>query len=200
MGGLSHRMWKCDTGTPPGLRLKEIGTTAGRLLRLLHRDGEPWNPHPAATLALPQLCRIASEHRPNQIWDPHQGLSLLGEMLADLAEVAAQADAIFEAPFPKTHGGERGEGHEPATGLVHRLIEVYKDLRARFPDSGPRSAFGKPLLQFVRAGLAFAVSTRTIYLDDKCLQPPEAAYVEADLPTRLTDAAVKRIFERHKPS
>jgi hypothetical protein len=38
-------------------------------------------------------------------------------MLANLAKVAAQADAIFEAPFPKTHGGERREGHEPATGL-----------------------------------------------------------------------------------
>jgi hypothetical protein len=103
-GCLSHRMWKCDTGTQPGprrKRLKEIGTTAGRLLRLLHRDGEPWNPHPAATLALPQLCRIASEHRPNQIWDPPQGLSLLGEMLADLAEVAAQADANLKPRFRK---------------------------------------------------------------------------------------------------
>ena len=58
-------------------------------------------------------------------------------MLANLAKVAAQADAIFEAPFPKTHGGERREGHEPATGLVYRLIEVYEDLHARFPDSGP---------------------------------------------------------------
>ena len=69
-----------------------------------------------------------------------------------------------------------------------------------FPIADLRSAFGKPLLQFVRAGLAFAVSTRTSYLGDKYLQPPETAYVEADLPTRLTDAAVNRIFERHKPS
>jgi hypothetical protein len=205
-GYLSHRMWKCDKAMPQGARrerLKEIGTTAGRLRRLLHRDGalpKPWNLHPAITLALPELCRTGSQHRPNQIWDPPQGLSLLEAMLTDLVEVGAQADAIFEAPFPKTHGGERREGHEPATGLVYRLIEVYEDLRARFPDSGPRSAFGKPLLQFVRAGLAFAVSTRTIYVDEKYLQSPEAAYVEAKLPTRLTDAAIKRIFERHRPS
>jgi len=201
-GYLSHRMWKCDTGTQPGLRRKRLKEIASPPVSCCGCSiaTEPWNPHPAATLALPQLCRIASEHRPNQIWDPPQGLSLLGAMLANLAKVAAQADAIFEAPFPKTHGGERREGHEPATGLVYRLIEVYEDLHARFPDSGPRSAFGKPLLQFVRAGLAFAVSTRTSYLGDKYLQPPETAYVEADLPTRLTDAAIKRIFERHKPS
>ena len=201
---LSQRRWKCDTGTRPGARrkrLKEIGTTAGRLLRLLHRDGadpQPWNLHPAATLALPQLCRIASEHRPDQIWDPPQGLSLLGAMLADLAKVGAQADVVFEAPFPRAHGGERRQGHEPATGLVHRLIEVYEDMRSRFPDSGPRPAFGDPLLRFVRAGLAFAVSTRTIYVDGEYRQPFEAAFMEVDLPmpTRVTDDAIRGLWAR----
>jgi len=201
---LSHRTWKCDTGTRPGARrkrLNEIGTTAGRLLRLLHRDRadpQPWNLHPAATLALPQLCRIASNHRPNQIWDPPQGLSLLGAMLADLAKVGAQANAVFEAPFPKAHGGERRQGHEPATGLVDRLMEVYEDMRARFPESGPRPAFGDPLLRFVRAGLAFAVSTRTIYMDGKHREPFEAAFMEVDLPkpTRVTDDAIRGLWAR----
>jgi hypothetical protein len=203
---LCHRISKCNTGTQPNLlrrRLKEIGTTVAQLLRLLHRDGaapQHWNLHPAITLALPQLCRMASKHGPNQIWDPSRQLGLLGSMLADLAEVSGQADVIFEGPFPKTHGGARREGHEPATGLVHRLIEIYEDMRFRFPDSGPRPTFGKVLLQFVRAGLAFAVSIRTIWMDGRSQPSFEAAFVEANLPTRLTDAAIKSIFERHKPS
>jgi hypothetical protein len=204
---LSHRMWRCDTGTRPGAhrrRLNEIGTTAGRLLRLLHRDRadpQPWNLHPAATLALPQLCRIASEHRPNQIWDPPQGLSLLGAMLTDLAKVGAQADAVFEASFPKTHGGERRQGHEPATGLVHRLMEVYEDMRARFPDSGPALAFGRPLLQFVRAALTFAVTAPPEITDSdgRRYRSFEVNFLESDLPSRITDDAIRGILDRRRP-
>jgi hypothetical protein len=204
---ISHRMWKCDTGMRPGVRrkrLNEIGTTAGRLLRLLHRDGadpQPWNLHPAATLALPRLCRIASEHRPNQIWDPPQGLSLLGAMLADLAEVGAQADAVFEAPSPKAHGGERRQGHEPTTGLVHRLIEVYEGMRVRFPDSGPALAFGRPLLQFVRAALTFAVTAPREITDSdgRRYRSFEVNFLETDLPSRITDDAIRGILDRRRP-
>jgi antitoxin HicB len=199
---LSHRMSESDKAARQGVRrtrLGEIGAFADRLLRLLHRDRadpQPWNLHPAITLALPQLVRISSEHRPSQIWD--QGLSRFAAMLVDLAEAGAQADAAFDTRLPRTRGGSRREGRTPASGLVDRLIEVYVDLRTRFPESGPPPAFGNPLLQFVRAGLAFAVGTRTIYLDDKCLQPLEAAYMEADLPkpTRLTDDAIRAIWAR----
>jgi hypothetical protein len=121
-------------------------------------------------------------------------------MLTDLAEAGAQADAEFDTRLPRTHGGPRREGHTPASGLIDRLIELYVDLRTRFPESGPQPAFGNPLLQFVRAGLAFAVGTRTIFLDGKCLQPSEAAYMEADLPkpTRVTDDAIRAAFQRRR--
>src|SRR6266849_9828613 len=199
---LVHRMSDCDSETAQGVRrerLDDIGKAAGRLLRLLHRDGadpQPWNAHPAATLALPELCRVASEHRPKQVWDPPQGLSLLGVMLADLAEVGTQAEAVFQARFAKKHGGPRREGLTPATGLVEKLIEIYEAMRAQHPESGPPLGFGKRLVKFVRAGLAFAISTRTIWLDGR--PSFEAAFMEADLalPTRVTDNAIRGAFQR----
>jgi hypothetical protein len=197
-------MWDCDSEAAQGVcrkRLDDIHKAAGQLRRLLHRDGvdpQPRNLHPAITLALPQLWRIASGHRANQIWDPPQGLSLLEAMLADLDEVGAQADAIFEAPFPKTHGGIRRAGHNPKTGLVEQLIEIYGAMRAQYPESGPSAAFGKPLVKFVRAGLAFAVSYQTVSWDGTDRPSFEAAFIEADLPepTRITDAAIRGAFQR----
>ncbi len=206
---LVHRMFECDSEAAQGgrrKRLEAIGKAAGRLLRLLHRDGadpQPWNAHPAATLALPELCRVASEHRPKQVWDPPQGLSLLGAMLADLAKVGDQTEVIFPSPFPKTRGGERRQGRTASADLVHRLIDIYDDVRARFPRSGPAPAFGRPLLQFVRAGLAFAVSPPPEFTDSdgRCYRPWEANFLEADLPetSRITDDAIRGIFDRRRP-
>ena len=201
---LVHRMSDCDSETAQGVRrerLDDIGKAAGRLLRLLHRDEadpQPWNAHPAATLALPQLCRTGLQHRPHQIWDPPLGLSLLGVMLADLAEVGAQAEAVFQARFSKKHGGPRREGLTPVTGLVEQLIEIYGAMRAQHPESGPPLGFGKRLVKFVRAGLAFAISTRTIWLDGR--PSFEAAFMEADLalPTRVTDNAIRGAFQRRR--
>jgi hypothetical protein len=203
---LYHRMSVCDATTRKGVlrsRLKDIGSAADRLLRLLHRDGadpQPWNAHPAATLALPQLCRTGSQHRPIQIWDPPQGLSLLRAMLADLAAVGAQAEAIFQARSPQKHGGSRREGPNPASGLVEQLIEIYETMRAQYPASGRATVFGKPLVKFVRAGLAFAVSTRTVWLDGTSRPSFEAAFMEADLPkpTRVTDDAIRGAFQRRR--
>jgi hypothetical protein len=104
---LCHRMWECDKATPQGVRrkrLEDIGAAAHRLLRLLDRDEadpQPWNLHPAITLALPRLCDIAMEDRPNLIWDPPQGLSLLGAMLADLAAAGAQGTLSLRRLFRK---------------------------------------------------------------------------------------------------
>jgi hypothetical protein len=201
---LVHRMSDCDSEAAQGVRrkrLEDIGKVAGRLLRLLHRDGadpQPWNLHPSVTLALPPLCRVASEHRPKQVWDPPQGLSLLGVMLADIAEVGTQAEAIFQARFSKKHGGRRREGITPATGLVERLIEIYGAMRAQYPESGPPPRFDKRLVKFVRAGLAFAISTRTVWLDGR--PSFEAAFMEADLalPTRVTDNAIRGAFWRRR--
>jgi hypothetical protein len=198
---LIHRMVDCDSEAAQGVRrkrLEDIGKAAGRLLRLLHRDGadpQPWNAHPAATLALPQLCQVASEHRPKQVWDPPQGLSLLGAMLADLAKVGDQAVVIFHSPFPKTQGGERRQGRTASADLVHQLIDIYDDIRARFPGSGPVLAFGRPLLQFVRAALTFAVSAprESTDSDGRCYRPWEANFLETDLPetSRITDDAIR---------
>jgi hypothetical protein len=207
---ICHRMSECDATTRQAVlrgRLKDIGSVADRLLQLLHRDGaepQPWNLHPAVTLALPQLCRTALGHRPNQNRDhPLQRLSLLGRMLADLAEVGDKAEAIFEPRFPKKHGGKRREGFNAATGLVDQLIEIYEVMRARFPESGSPPSFGEPLVKFVRAGLALATTTRTIWLGGTGRPSFESAFIEADLPkpTRITDAAIRGAFQRrmHKP-
>jgi hypothetical protein len=63
---LYHRIsLSFDTTRPGSLRdrLKAIGSTAEKLLRLLHRDGaepEQWNTHHVTAGALPELCRICS--------------------------------------------------------------------------------------------------------------------------------------------
>jgi hypothetical protein len=199
-----HRMWVCDGERQQGVRrkrLNEIGSVAGRLLRLLHRDGldpQPWNLHPAITLSLPHLCQLAAEHGPDQIWN--RGLSRLAVMLADLARVGAQAETVFPRQFPKKHGGRRRESPNPATGLVERLIEIYEDMRARYPESGPAPAYGTPLIEFVRAGLAFAVSPPPESIDSagRCWQLTEVRFLETDLPkeTRTTDNAIRGVFDR----
>jgi hypothetical protein len=199
-----HRGFLCDSERAQGVRrkrLEEIGIAADRLLRLLHRDEaepQPWNLHPAITLSLPQLVRIASEHRPNQIWD--QGLSRLAAMLTDLAKVGAQAGSIFPGQFPKQHGGARREGHSPATGLVEQLIEVYAAMRTQYPRSGPVLAFDASLKGFVRAGLAFAVSPPPEVTDSDArrYRSLEANLLETDLPetSRITDDAIRAIFDR----
>jgi hypothetical protein len=184
-------------------RLRAISKAAGRLLRLLHRHKaapQPENLHPGITLALPHLCRVASEQHPNQVWDPPQGLSLLGAMLTDLAQVGADSDAIFPSQFPKTQGGERRQGRTAATDLVHQLIEIYDDMRARFPKSGPALAFGPQIIKFVRAGLAFTVNMppEMMASDGKRYQLKEAMFLEADLTkdSRVTNSAIRGIFDR----
>jgi hypothetical protein len=203
----AHRMSVCDSERNQGVRrkrLKEIGITARRLLHLLHREGvepQPWSLHTAIALALPHLRRIASERRPNQIWD--QGLSPLQAMLTDLISVGEQAEAIFWSPFPKTRGGNRRKGPTPASDLVDQLIRIYVDKRDKFPDSGPRPAFGDDLLRFIRAALVFTVSARVLYVGGQRRQPSEAAFIESDLakPTRMTDDAIRGLWDRrHKPN
>lgn len=206
---VAHRMSVCDSDSLQGRRrerLEEIGVAAARLARLLHRDGtdhQPSNLHPAITLALPHLGKLAAEHGPDQSWDG--ALSRLDAMLADLEKVGMQAETIFPRRFPKKHGGKRREGHDPATGLVERLIEIYGNIRAQYPESGPAPAYGAPLRQFVRAGLAFAVSLPPGSIDSngRRWQVVEARFVETDLPrkTRITDNSIRGTFDRlHKSS
>ncbi len=186
-------------------RLDEIGSAAGKLLQLLHRDGadpRSSNLHPAVTLALPQLYRMAEERGSKRIWDD-QGLIRLVALVADLAEAGSQAQTIFPAQFPATHGGRRRAGPDPATALVEHVIEIYGSMRTQYPASGPKPAFDGPLRRFVRAGLAFVVSPppETIDSDGRRWQLAEASFLETDLPreTRITDSAIRGVFDRlHK--
>lgn len=206
---IAHRMSDSDGELAQGVcqrRLGQIGKAAEKLARLLHRHKaapQPWNLHPAITLALPRLCRVAAENHPNQIWDPPQGLSLLEAMLIDLAQVGADPEAVFPSQFPKTRGGERRQGPTAATALVHQLIEIYDDMRARFPRSGPSPAFGPRLKKFVRAGLAFTVSMPPEMSDSEGMrrQLKEVTFLEPDLPenSRITDSAIRGVFDRRNP-
>ena len=71
-------------------------------------------------------------------------------------------------------------------------------MRARHPESGPPLGFGRRLVKFVRAGLTFAISTRTIWLDGR--PSFEVAFMETDLalPTRVTDNAIRGAFQRRR--
>jgi hypothetical protein len=121
-------------------------------------------------------------------------------MLADLAQIGAQADTIFPPQFSTKHGGKRREGPASATELVEQLIKIYKAMRARYPESGSVFAFGASLKQFVRAGLAFAASPQreVIASDGKRYRPSEARFFEDDLRKTLsiTDDAIRGVFDR----
>jgi hypothetical protein len=206
---LAHRMYDCDTELAQAVlrkRLGSIGKAADKLVRLLHRHEaapQPWNLHPAITLALPQLCRVAAGNHPNHVWDPPQGLSLLEAMLTDLAQVGADPQAIFPSRFPKTRGGERRQGRTAATDLLDQLIEIYVDLRARFPKGGPAPGFGPRLVTFVRASRAFAVSAPPEMMgpDGKRYQLREAMFLKTDLvkDSTITDDAIRGVFDRRNP-
>jgi hypothetical protein len=64
-------------------RLDEIGPTAERLRKLLHRDGtepQPWNLHPAVSREFPALYRIVTERH-----DPAKMAALEAAGLAEPA-------------------------------------------------------------------------------------------------------------------
>jgi hypothetical protein len=203
---IHRRMHECDRDDRPGKRrerLEEIGATAARLFKLLHRDGtdsQPWHLHPAITLAFPALYRIALERRPTTApCEPNVQLRILAEILGDLVALSDRAGIIVDDRFPRSHGGERREGPMAAAELIQALIETYASLRARFPESGRPLAFGKALIQFVRAGLEFAVSYPPIIDPDGVrYEHSEAAFVDADLPkpARTSDKAIQGILTR----
>lgn len=201
---VNHRISLAHDTTRPSNqrdRLRDIGSAAERLLRLLHRDGAdpaPWTTHHAVTGALPQLCRISSQCRQDAIWDPPQGLSLLSAMLADLTALGTQAEAIYPVANRQKRGGNRRLNADPRSELVRRLIELYEALRKQYPETGPAPAFSAPLIQFVRAGLTFAISRRK-FPDGMDLQSSEAAFIDRALPKLITDDAIRGVYQRlHK--
>jgi hypothetical protein len=63
------------------------------------------------------------------------------------------------------HGGDRRSVTSTPTALTRNLIEIYVACRTRWPDSGPKPAFGGPLMRFLRASIAVAglkISDNTI--------------------------------------
>ena len=85
--------------------------------------------------------------------------------------------------YRRGQGGERRTGQITAeVELVQGLIGSYAELRNRFPNSGPQSAFDQPLRKFVRSALRLVASA--------------SRFVDPNLPTRITDAAIRGAFNR----
>jgi hypothetical protein len=106
---------------------------------------------PGLGLLLPELQRVAIERRASvaTMGAFQRGMTLL-LLLSDLVETAGRLSR--ELP-----GGRRGKpkGQPGAVAqLVHEIIGIYASVRRYHPGSGPKPAFGGPLVRFVRASLA----------------------------------------------
>jgi hypothetical protein len=113
-------------------------------------------------LLLPTLQEVAVERRR----DATTAAVLLSRvitlslMLADLVDAAnrdARRREIVQQASANPHhghGGKRREGPNPTGELVHTTFDIYASVRKRYPKSGPRPAFGGPMIGFVRACLA----------------------------------------------
>jgi hypothetical protein len=149
-----HQTWE---------QLKGISVSAKRLLKLLGIT-DPKSVAKAVTLAdlgsikfhpvtttsiLTGLYRVAVERRPQIEVDAWDRLKELLVLLSDLVAITAHVE---DAPKKPKGKGAKGE-------LIDELIEIYDELRRRFPDSGPKPGFGGPLIRFIRACLQFAIST-----------------------------------------
>jgi hypothetical protein len=212
-----HRRFEQGGDQPAELRthLKKIGAAATRLLALLHRDGKRppvesagqlWCLHQVIGRTLPTLHQVAENRAPERVLvEPHHRLRILAATLVDLIAVAELCDTIIEPRFPESHGGKRRAGVTAKSGLIEALITAYAALRERFPQSGPALGRDADLKQFVRAGLAFAVTYRPIFdSDGRQYTSPEAEFIDVDLPkcSHTTDDAIDAIFDRwrNKPT
>ena len=70
-------------------------------------------------------------------------------LLSDLVAITAHVEDAPRKPKGKAAEGE----------LIYEIIDVYAELRFRFPESGAKPGFGAQLKTFVRSCLGFAIST-----------------------------------------
>ncbi len=150
-----HQKWE---------QLKSISGSAKRLLKLLV-IGKPKDLalgvvpvlslplHSVTTTDLvTRLYRVAVERRPQIEVDAWDRLKELLVLLSDLVAITAHVEDTRKKQKGK---GAKGE-------LLYEIIEIYAELRRRFPDSGPKPGFGGPMNRFIRACLQFAISTVVI--------------------------------------
>jgi hypothetical protein len=152
-----------------------------------------------------EMHKVAAERRPTSATvAAHERLKTL---LVDLSDLVAAADrCAISARQQSIRGNGRGrggkgrEGPTPEVTLLHALFETYTALRHQYPNSGPGPAFGAPLIAFVRAGLALAVSSPPpiIAADGKTYVSAEKIYGGLDLAkeSRTTYLSIRAAFKR----
>jgi hypothetical protein len=143
------------------------------------------NLHPtASTSLLVELHRVAVERRPTIAKaSADERLATLILLLSDLMEAAERCALETGTQYRKGQGGQRRAGQITAeVELVQGLIESYAELRNRFLNSGPQLAFDQPLRKFVRSALKLVASV--------------SRFIDPNLPTRITDAAIRGAFNR----
>ena len=132
-----------------------------------------------------ELYRVAVERRSTAAASANEQLTTLILLLSDLVEAAERCALDAGTQYRPGHGGARRTGQITAdVALVQGLIESYAELRKRFPGSGPQSAFGQPLLKFMRSALKL-VASASHFVDPNLSEP-----------TRITDAAIRGAFNR----
>ena len=110
----------------------------------------PWQ----ITLMLPDLQRVAVERRGYAVTLDALGRGItLMQLLSDSAEAAARTARKLAPQAPMGRGGKRREGQSAEGELIHKILDIYAEVRERHPNSGPKPGYGGPLLRFVRACL-----------------------------------------------
>jgi hypothetical protein len=166
-----------------------------------------------------ELFRVAAERRPaTATLSADERVVTLLLLLSDLAEAAERsAHEVTRLSKPKAktasppdlpkqggrepqtagRGGDRREGRTAEGELIHSIIEVYAVLCEHFPENERQPAFDDRLVQFVRAGLRFVVASAPIFgADGVQYESGEMAWVDRNLPTRITNAAIRSAFNR----
>jgi hypothetical protein len=146
----------------------------------------------ATTDIVTGLYRIAVERRPLEgAVDAWERLNALFVLLSDLVAITAHVELGPKKPKGR---GAKGE-------LIYEIIEIYGELRRRFPNSGPKPGFGGPLKTFVRASSQFAISAAGITRSNGAkYQRADQWAVDRDLASlgRITDGSIRGAFRRWK--
>lgn len=152
-----------------------------------------------------EMYKVANERRPTTATLPANALmELLLVLLSDLVAAADRCAISARQQSIRASGRGRGgkgrDGPTPEVTLLYALFEAYAALRNQYPNSGPAPAFSVPLMAFVRAGLALAVSSPPpiVAADGTTYVSAEKIYGRLDLAkkTRTTDGSIRGAFNR----
>jgi hypothetical protein len=204
---------------PPAEQAKQLDDISKNAIRLLQSMGvedhhavglDPSSVlsrlHSTAQCHLPvALSKVALDRRPTTAaLTASERVTYLAVLLSDLVPAtessAAQVLELSPRRNKRSRGGIGRQGPAAKERLLHDLFDAYAKLRAKYPRSGPDPAYGKPLIAFVRAGLALAVS-----LPPPIMGPDGTVYQCADMPrgsldlmkdTLTTDDSIRGAFTR----